>query len=200
MYKISKSPKRITSADDKVWNTAETLFINQLNWDEYQYCPETTAKLLFSDYGIHVRMHTDESPLLARYTDQNDPVCTDSCMELFISPNEGDDRYINMEFNPFGTMYLAIRTSRFDASHPEEDKAYFEVSSSVDRNGWTLSFTIPFEFIDRNFGKHTKNMRGNVYKCREDGTPEHYVSLFPIDTPKPDFQRSEFFGNFMLAE
>ncbi|MDE6490265.1 MAG: hypothetical protein K2L49_03810, partial [Muribaculaceae bacterium] len=29
-------------------------------------------------------------------------------------------------------------------------------------------------------------------------TQPHYMSLFPIDTPQPDFHRPEFFGTITL--
>lgn len=200
VYHIRKSAKRITSMFDEEWKKAEIVHIDKINWINYSYIPHTTGRIMHSDYGIHVLMQTDEKPLLARFTDQNSSVCRDSCMELFICPNEEDKRYINFEFNPFGTMYLAVRTSRFDSEHPKENREYFEVQSLVDEEKWILQFTIPFEFIDKIFGRHTRNMRANMYKCTEEGNCEHYVSLFPVNTPMPDFHRPEFFGDFILCD
>ncbi len=200
VYHIRKSAKRITSMFDEEWKRAEIVHIDKINWVNYPYVPYTTGRIMHSDYGIHILMQTDEKPLLARFTDQNSSVCRDSCMELFISPNDGDKRYINFEFNPFGTMYLAVRTSRFDYEHPKENREYFEVQSLVDEEKWTLQLTIPFEFIDKIFGGHTRSMRANMYKCTEEGNCEHYVSLFPVNTPKPDFHRPEFFGDFILCD
>lgn len=200
VYHIKRASKRITSMLDKEWEKAEIAYIDKVNWKEYPNIPNTTGRILHSDYGLHVLMQTDEQPLLARYTAQNSEVCCDSCMELFISPNCDDKRYLNFEFNPFGTMYLGVRTSRFDCEFPKESKEYFEVQSFVDEKRWMLQFTIPFEFIDKIFGKHTNNMRANMYKCTEDGQVEHYASLFRIDTPEADFHRPEFFGEFILCD
>ena len=42
------------------------------------------------------------------------------------------------------------------------------------------------------------NVRGNVYKCGDMLPHPHFLSLFPIDIPKPDFHRPDFFGNVMF--
>lgn len=151
MYIIKKTKNNIKCIYDTVWDSANVANINKINWIEYGCVPETSAKLLYNDYGIYVQLQTDEKPLLARYTDQNDEVCNDSCMEFFFRPNENDPRYFNFEFNPFGTMYFAVRTSRWDPMHPAKDKEYFNVKSYVDDKRWILQFCIPFEFIDEIF-------------------------------------------------
>lgn len=198
MYIIKKTDNKITSVFDKEWDKAQTADICINNWKQFDYVPKTEGRLLYNDYGIYVRLSTDEKPLLARHTKQNSPVCTDSCMEFFVRPNENDPRYMNFEFNPFGTMYLAVRTSRFDPVHPTEDKKYFEVQSYVDDNVWIHQFVIPFEFIDKIYGGHTKTMFANLYKCGEHTQKEHYLSYLPLHPQQVDFHRSEYFGEFVL--
>ncbi len=180
------------------WEDAQVANISINNWKQFCYCPKTTGRLLYNDYGIYVRLETEEKPLLARKTEQNSPVCTDSCMEIFIRPNENDPRYMNFEFNPFGTMYLAVRTSRADPVYPAEDKNYFQVESRVDEKSWVLQFVIPFEFIHKIYGSHTNRMFANLYKCGEDTEKEHYLSYLPLHPEQVDFHRSEYFGEFIL--
>ncbi len=198
MYVIKKTESNLNCINDIAWESANVANIDTINWKEYGCIPKTCAKLLYNDYGIYVKLETDEKPLLARHTKQNDSVCCDSCMEFFFRPNENDPRYFNFEFNPFGTMYLAVRTSRFDPVHPAEDKEYFNVKSYVDDKSWTLQFCIPFEFIDGIFGTHTKTVYGNLYKCGEDTLTPHYATYYPILKEEPDFHRPEFFGKFIL--
>jgi len=198
MYIIKKIDKKITSISDKAWDIANIAEVNIKNWEQYDYIPNTIAKILYSDYGLHVQMQTDEKPLLARYTNQNEPVNTDSCMEFFIRPNENDDRYLNFEFNAFGTMYLAVRTNRYDPVHPDKNKEYFEVKSYVDDKKWIHQFMIPFEFIDEIYGSYTKTMYGNLYKCGDETEREHYASYYPLDPNAVDFHKSEYFGEFIL--
>lgn len=198
MYIIKKTEKNIECINDMAWNYANIASVDKINWQEFKRAPKTTAKLLYNDYGIYVYMETDEKPLLARFSAQNDRVCQDSCMEFFVRPNENNLKYMNFEFNPFGTMFLAIRTSRFDPVNPERDKKYFNVKSYVDDKTWVLQFCVPFEFIDEAFGGHTKKMYGNFYKCGNDTVEKHYLSYYPIKTQKPDYHRPDFFGEFVL--
>lgn len=198
MYSIKKTADRITSLGDAAWNDAEIAEIKHENWLKCSEKINTTGRLLYSDYGIHIRMETDEKPLLARQTAQNSDVYRDSCMELFIRPNESDKRYLNFEFNPFGTMYLAIRTSSYDGEHPQKNREYFEVKSCVNEEKWVLQFTIPFEFIDEAFGTYTDTMYANLFKCGDETPHEHYISYSPVNSEVMDFHQSEFFAKFIL--
>lgn len=198
MYIIKKTQNNIKCINDKAWEDANIAKLDKINWPEFSWAPNTTAKLLYNDFGIYIQLETDEKPLLARFCNQNDPVCRDSCMEFFIRPNENDPRYFNFEFNPFGTMYFGLRTSRLDPSHLDKDKEYFNVKSYVDDKKWVLQFCMPFEFIDEIFGGHTKTMYGNLYKCGNDTEKPHYATYYPIATEKPDYHRPEFFDKFIL--
>ncbi|MBQ4516853.1 MAG: hypothetical protein II978_08700 [Clostridia bacterium] len=198
MYIIKKTENNIGSINDKAWDSANVANIDTINWQEFGCAPKTTGKLLYNDYGIYVQLETNEKPLLARYCTQNDLVCCDSCMEFFLRPNENDLRYLNFEFNPFGTMYLGVRTSFYDPVLPDKDKEYFNVTSYVDEKRWVLQFCIPFEFIDEIFGGHTKTIYGNLYKCCEESEKIHYATYYPVITEEPDYHRPEFFGKFVL--
>ena len=198
MYVIKKTENNINCINDKAWNSANIANIDKVNWTEFGCIPKTTGKLLYDNFGIYVQLETDEKPLLARYSKQNDRVCDDSCMEFFFRPNENDPRYLNFEFNPFGTMSLGVRTSRYDRVYPQKDKKYFNVKSYVDDKRWVLQFYIPFEFIDEIFGSHTKTIYGNLYKCGDETTNMHYATYYPITVKEPDYHRPEFFGKFVL--
>ena len=196
MYIIKKADHHITDIFDKAWESANVAEISRLNWSEYNRCPNTTAKIMYSDYGIHVQMKTDENPITATRRVQNSDVCEDSCMEFFFRPNEADPRYINLEFNPFATMYFGVRTDRYNFENPDKDKDFFEAVSHVDEKYWILQYTVPFAYIDEVFGGHTKQMYGNIYKCG--GEKPHYATFYPVNTEKPDFHLPETFGSFVL--
>ena len=198
MYIIKKTENIIKCINDKAWDTANVANIDKVNWEGYGCPPNTTGKLLYNDYGIYVQLETDENPLLARLRNQNEEVCCDSCMEFFFRPNENDPRYFNFEFNPFGTMCFALRTSRYDPKYPDKDRKFFNVKSYVDDKKWVLQFCIPFEFIDGIFGTHTKTIYGNIYKCGDETANIHYATYYPILTEEPDYHRPEYFGKFIL--
>lgn len=200
MYIIKKCDHVITCKCDSAWDGANVANINNFNWDKTQTSPHTTAKLLWSEAGIHVRMVTDETPLLARVTEQNGDVYADSCMEFFVQPNINDERYLNFEFNAFGTNYFSVRRSRDDYEFTRWGKKDFNVKTKVSEGEWVLMFTVPFAVIDEIFGSHTDIMRGNLYKCVEGKEPMHWASYYPIATPAPDFHCSQFFGEFKLEK
>ena len=196
MYKVKKVDKKLTEINDNLWDIAEVAEVSLDNWGQNEYTPKMTARILYSDYGLHVKMTTDEDNLVATYRNQNSDVCLDSCMEFFFRANENDPRYCNFEFNPFGTMYISTRTSRTVFSFPEVDKRFFEVQSEVGPEEWSVMFSVPFDFIDREHGGHTKRMLGNFYKCG--GTRRHFLTYYPVKHPVPDFHRPEYFGDFEL--
>lgn len=201
MYIIKKTDAKIQNIYDKEWEKAQVAEVTLDSWPEERvsdYMPNTTARILYSDYGIHIRLETDEAPLFAKRREQNSDVCEDSCMEFFFRPNEADPRYLNFEFNPLGTMYLGVRTSRYDFFLPDVDKYFFEVQSVVDASKWVLQFVVPFEYIDSIFDNHTKNMFGNLHKCCGNKETKHRASYYPIKTEKPDFHAPEYFGEFVL--
>ncbi len=57
-----------------------------------------------------------------------------------------------------------------------------------------MSLVIPKDIIG--LGNESLNEKGhlvNVYKCGDALKTPHFVSLYPIETPSPDFHRPEFF-------
>ena len=200
MYLIKKVNHTVKDIYDKVWDDANVANVNKFNWDKERNTPVTEARILYSEYGLHIRMKTDEKPLLARYTEQNSAVCCDSCMEFFIKPFNRDERYMNFEFNAFGTMYHSVRMSRDEFSFYDCSKEDFGVISNVADGEWTIMFTIPFRIINCIYGGYSKTMYGNIYKCAEDTESPHYASYYEIETPKPDFHRPEYFGEFELED
>ena len=198
MYIIKKTDKENLDIFDVEWETANVAQIDKINWKEYDYCPNTTAKMLYNEKGICVQMETDEEDIVARCRTQNGGVCQDSCMELFLRANENDERYINIEFNAFHTINLGFRYDRPRRVNPDVKNAYFNPQSYIDESKWILQYFIPFEFIDGLYGGHTKKMYGNIYKCGEDVARKHFVTYAPIDTPQPDFHRPEYFAEFEL--
>lgn len=198
MYTIKRTDRKITSIWDKNWENAQLAEIKQCPWAGREPNFNTSARILYDDYGMYVRLETDEPNPVAQRTEQNSDVCEDSCMEFFISPNENDAHYINFEFNAYGTMYMSVRASRHEFFFPPMDRSYFEVQSYVDNKRWVLQFVIPFAFCEKYFGAYTKNMRGNLYKCGTKGDQKHNATYYRIDTPAPDYHLPEFFGPFVL--
>jgi hypothetical protein len=62
---------------------------------------------------------------------------------------------------------------------------------------WQLCLAVPVEA----YYQHSLpsfdglKVKGNVYKCGDKLPHPHFLSFFPINLPKPDFHRPDFFGS-----
>ena len=171
MYIIKKTGLKKLDMFDIEWEKADVANVGVINWDNFPYAPKTKTQILYNDFGLWVRMQTDEKDTLARCTKQNGPVSDDICMEFFFRLNEND---------------------------PVVDKNLFDIKSFVEEGNWIIQFFVPFSYIDSVFDGHTKTMYGNFYKCGVDTKIEHYFTYAPVVAEKPDFHHPESFVEFVL--
>jgi len=201
--------KEITPAF--AWENIEKAEIDCYPWDINGYRPKTEARVVYSEKGFHVFLISYEKEILATRVNMNDPVCRDSCMEFFFSPDpDNDGRYFNFELNPIGTLLLGICKNRFDSKAVDVSPEIFRIKTSVTKEklksfsgpSWNVQFFIPFEFIESFYGKLEfgpgMKMKGNFYNCGDETRFPHFGCWNPISTEKPDFHRPEFFGDLVL--
>jgi hypothetical protein len=176
-----------------------------LNWKEFQYKPEVSFKIAYTNKEILLKYYVREQYFKAEKTETNQSVYEDSCVEFFVSPAD-DGIYYNIEFNAIGTCLMGSGTSRADST-----RVYPEVVSLIRRMGsagispvseregdysWTLTVAIPLEVFFRHkiTGLKGKTFRANFYKCGDKLTVPHFVTWNPVGTGKPDFHQPGFFG------
>ena len=99
------------SGDSADWKDVPEVRI-AYNLVESPFPVQASAQMCWSESAIHVLMTAQEEPILARFTGNCDPVCHDSCLEIFLSPIVGDMRYFNFEFNPNGACYFGFGSGR----------------------------------------------------------------------------------------
>lgn len=157
-----------------------------------------------AEQGIVVCFEADEPSPRAVFTERDDPVFNDSCMEFFFRPFEDDERYINFEINPNGAYLCAIGYGRSDRTFLREiSECEPCVKACVSDSGWCAELFVPEQLISDVFGRkysvaETEYLRANFYKCGDLTPSPHYASLFPVDTPQPDYHRPEFFGKIFF--
>lgn len=184
------------------------------NWaDQYPYCPQMAVRLAHTGTHLLVDYRVTEACVRAVAPHDNGNVWEDSCCELFLEPLDGEatqgtpaHTYYNIECNATGTLLIGNGQGREDRVRASQ-----EVLDKVDRwasmgrkpfpdttgeRTWRLCLAIPagalFHHSLASFcGLHA---RGNVYKCGDQLPQPHFLSLYPISTPKPDFHRPECFG------
>lgn len=192
------------SGDSADWKDVPEVRI-AYNLVESPFPVQASAQMCWSESAIHVLMTAQEEPILARFTGNCDPVCHDSCLEIFLSPIVGDMRYFNFEFNPNGACYFGFGSGRENLMrlHPWDLQKLLSVKTWREGNRWGVCFDIPLETIRLFMPEFTlyegRRMRGNFYKCCEDLSPTHELVWNPITNGVSDFHQPEFFGELVLG-
>lgn len=174
------------------------------NWNsEYPYVPEVEFTLWHDGAFLYIEFSVAERYTLGAVDCDNGPCWTDSCVELFITPDDSG-YYYNFEFTCTGKLLLGYRSGREGA-----EIAPLSVIESVKRMpslgtkrigltencNWDLRVAIPVTALFKHNLKSWSGLcaKGNIYKCGNNLPERHFLSYAPIDTPKPDFHRPEYF-------
>jgi len=179
--------------------------IEILNWvKEYPYRPITQFNIGRSTDSIFIKYSVRGSMLRAIYSNDQDPVNEDSCVEFFCMP-VGSDKYTNFEFNCIGTCAASTRKSRTQdvVRFSQEELNTIKRSPSIGRRAfnemegsfeWELTVKIPFVLMGIDPENLPEKILGNFYKCADGTDSMHFVTWSPVKTEKPDFHCPEFFG------
>lgn len=197
-YQLAKTEISNPTIHSPEWEKAALAEIGVNRWAGYAVPPKTVFKMLRTPEGIAVWLHTDETHLRAEVAEENGEICTDSCMEFFLKPDNHDCRYLNFELNPKGVLHLGIGTGRGDRTQFDTDRAIFAIESVANEGDWTLKFIVPDSFLLESFEKISPVCKMNVYKCGDFTDHEHYAMWSEVETVEPDFHVPDFFGTLIL--
>ena len=187
------------------WSTVEKLPVDICPWGG-EYRPEVFAQAVYAaGEGFYIRMTCKESDPLAVYTQPDEMVCRDSCLEFFIDPVPGAGiGYINIEANSLGTSLIGLGEGRHDRKPVRSmgcDVPTVEAFREGEYWGWQgfLSLTT----IRQIYGKETfatgDILRANFYKCGDRTAVEHYIVWNRVLAPQPDYHRLECFGKLVIG-
>jgi hypothetical protein len=202
-----------TPVPNYIWESIPLLKIGCYPWDQNSYMPEVEVKVFYTESHIHLRFKAWEKKIKATFINTNDEVYKDSCVEFFFKPKpEEDERYLNFEMNPFGTLLIGLGKDRASRMRINDvDTSIFNIFTSVNPQNikdykdefWTVEYSIPYSFLEKHFGKldlPAKNkIIGNFYKCGDETEYPHYGSWSLIHVVAPDFHRPEYFGDLILC-
>ena len=79
----------------------EKQVIGFVPWPQFDNKPKVQFAIAHSGYAVLLKYYVEETETLARYTQPNEPVYKDSCVEFFIAFDQNG--YYNLEFNSMGT-------------------------------------------------------------------------------------------------
>ena len=185
-----------------------------LNWEDYPYSPEIGFRIGWCHDKLLLKFHVREREILGRFVQDGADVYKDSCVELFISP-EDCDHYYNFEFNCLGTALVQVGKDRHERdvlgqAHTDKilripslgrDPLHRYCQGAAEAESWSLMVVIPSGVLIRDQLDSFKGLRcrGNFYKCGDDQEIPHYVSWNPILSDSPDFHRPECFGDMRFS-
>ncbi|MBQ2694312.1 MAG: carbohydrate-binding family 9-like protein [Clostridia bacterium] len=183
--------------------------ISSFHWEKSGYSrPESHAAMFaVENEGIYARMWSFEDNIRCECTKRDDPVYTDSCLELFLMPVEGDSRYINFEMNKNGVYLSQIGEKRENRVFIKEITPLkpvitpFELTENG-KTAWGCEIFLPDCFIadvyKTDYSTKEGKIKGNFYKCADSSIAPHYGAFFPVTTLPPGFHNPDCFGSITL--
>lgn len=195
--------------DNPIWNQIPKTDIRKFCW-RTEYRPISYAQLTWREnHGLLVRMVSYESNPVSRWTNNDELVWEDSCMEFFVNFDPlHTDSYLNYEVNHNGVVLIQHGACGTDRRFvvPEYGMSYPDITSfkGEDSSGffWGIEYTIllpqiliPYPgFQYRSEGQ----LKGNFFKCGEKTGRPHYGSWTDIIYDIPAFHKPEYFGNLIF--
>lgn len=172
--------------------------------DPTGYCPKVVFSATYSDEGFHAHFKAYEKNPRAVVTEQQGPVCNDSCLEWFMNFDPvHTDRYFNIEMNAKGIANIGFRKDRYDNTPLDvADIESMKIKTEIFEDYWTLDYVVPFELIkkyipDYEFKKGLEHP-ANVYKCGDETEFPHFGCWSMVNREKPDFHIPSYFGTMTI--
>ncbi len=185
--------------------------IDSFHWEKDGYSrPESYASLFAVEgEGLHALLWSYEDNIRCECTENYQPVYTDSCLEFFVMPIEGDKRYLNVEVNSKG-VYLAqlgeIREGRTFVKDITDLEPVINPMKIEDEKGkaWGCEIVLTEEFISALYGTDYTvkpcEIKGNFYKCADSSVTPHYGAHFPVTTAALGFHNPDCFGKIIIGK
>lgn len=184
------------------WNSVPVAHMNDFLFPSES--PVTArAQVCYDDKALYVRLEATEADIRAELRGALDEICEDSCLEFFLAPMEGDDRYFNIELNPNGAMYFGFGTSVQNLYRLIPENHPIKPMINRTEDGWMVEYAIPYDFIRLFFPGFCpvsgSAVRGNFYKCGENTKIPHWLCWNKIPSQRATFHCPEYFGTMHFA-
>jgi len=152
--------------------------------------PKTEGYMRYiSGTGFEVVMRCFEKNPKAVYSQPDDPVFQDSCMEAFINffPELPEYGYLNVEVNANGAARCRFGVGRQDRGWLREMGIdHPQITVTREEDFWQIHVMITEALLEKLYERPCRfaaghEMRGNFYKCGEETDPPHWVSWTVLD-------------------
>lgn len=214
VYKVKKlnGLMKINADWNKLqWKQIEAIDLSNSMGEVPAFRPAVKAKMMYSNENIYVIFKVEDRFIRCVTKDVNGPVCEDSAVEFFFSPDEdAPEKYFNFETNCGGTplmFYNIVPRKDFKILDPA-DINKIEIAHSlpqiinpeiVEPVTWTIEYRIPLSLLKKYANvtqpKPGNTWKANFYKCADKTSNPHYLTWAHINNDKPDFHLPQFFGD-----
>lgn len=188
---------------DHDWNTVEKVEMLHELHKRHQHDVRAWFQVCYDDEAIYVKLTAKESQIRAELHGLLDEICEDSCLEFFLCPIEGDDRYFNIEVNPNGILYHGFGTNVKNLQRliPETPSILPQIHRTED--GWTAEYAIPYTLIRLFFPDFApapgKSVKANCYKCGDYTIAPHWLCWCKVSEELSTFHCPAYFGTMYFA-
>lgn len=211
-------PQLAADWEDPVWQAAETLQVSHFLPQSSDHHPETFARLLYDDSGLHGIFCVRDRYVRCIRPNYFDQVWKDSCVEFFVRP-KATGGYFNFEFNCGGAHLCCYITDsrikdgwfaeavKLPPTVGQKVKAKASLPRIIDPEltvptNWTLQFFIPFSVLEEYAGPLgdicSQTWHGNFFKCAEDVSHPHWAAWAPVS--EFNFHLPDCFGDISFED
>lgn len=189
-----------TGAVASTLRTLEKHTLDYAPWPSYPAKPAVQFSIAHCPSAILLQFGVKEKHMKAVHSNINDPVYKDSCVEFFISLDEGA-AYYNFEFNCLGTVLAGFGRGNTDRellppAELQKIKTEVLISRGEEQAQWEITLILPVTvFVHHPSLKlQGRQCSANFYKCGDDLPEPHFLSWSNIVSKEPNFHLPQFFG------
>ncbi len=187
--------------------SSDLLELSSFHWEaDEPYRPLVLANVGIVNGELVAVLKAYETDPRAVCLRRDDPVYTDSCLELFVALVEGRAEYVNVECNSKGVFLSEFGSGKFNRRLVRDITALSpEVTPFVgsDSNGsyWGVSVALSKSFVAEVYGVDVSDVtfnsvKLNFYKCGDCCEVAHYAAFSPVTTLPPGFHNPDCFVEF----
>lgn len=217
IHKTNDATQLDLNWQNPAWLAAETLEVRNFRPESSAHRPQTRARLLHDQRGLHGIFQVQDRFVRCTRTGYGSEVWKDACVEFFVEPKPGRG-YFNFEFNCGGAFLCnhVVDPTRTTDFFKQATRLPAEIARTVTVRGsqprvvdpelaepvtWHLQFSIPFSAMEKYLGPlgqvSGQHWRGNFFKCAEENSHPHWAAWSPVD--EFNFHLPRCFGELKVA-
>lgn len=181
--------------------------LSSYHWEALEpYRPKVFANIGLVNGELTAVLKCYEAEPRTECTKRDDPVYTDSCLELFVAPVRHRAEYVNVECNSKGVFLCEFGDGKYNRCLVSDLTKLSPVVSSFtsyDENGayWGVCIELTKTFVADLYKIILDDVlfdliRLNFYKCGDGCEVQHYVAFSPVTTLPPGFHNPDCFVAF----